>query len=56
MPEREEPEMPTTTDKPRRDTTAATEASRRTFAKRRADKAIAELTAQGYTIIPPASA
>lgn len=32
-------------------TTAATEASRRTYAKRRVEKAIAEIESQGYEVI-----
>lgn len=37
----------------RRDTTAATLASNAHFARLRARKAIAELTGQGYLILPP---
>ena len=48
--------MPTdTAAKPRRhaDTTAARAAALATFARRRAERAIAELERQGYTVIPP---
>lgn len=38
---------------PKRDTSAARRAASETFAKRRADRARAELESQGWTVIPP---
>lgn len=38
---------------PKKDTSAATSASQRTYARRRAEKARKELESQGWTVIPP---
>lgn len=38
---------------PKKDTSAATSASQRTYARRRAERARAELEKQGWTVIPP---